>query len=94
MTGKAKEGNRGSIVDVVVFTWSGQGVDEGPDAATWWSTYLGCNARLVRFDSGTKTCPVFFFFFDLFLHENKAKCPLSVMTLWAAAKHGLHHSEM
>lgn len=51
MTGKAKEGNRGSVVDVVVFTWSGQGVDEGPDAATWWSTYLGCNARLVRFDS-------------------------------------------
>ncbi|CAK9277008.1 unnamed protein product [Sphagnum jensenii] len=52
MTGKAKGGNRGSVVDVVVFTWSGQGVDEGPDAATWWSTYLGCNARFVRFDSG------------------------------------------
>jgi hypothetical protein len=94
MTGKAKGGNRGSVVDVVVFTWSGQGVDEGPDAATWWSTYLGCNARFVRFDSGTKTCPLFFFFCYLFLHENKAKCPLSVMTLWAAAKHGLHHSEM
>ncbi|CAM6025682.1 unnamed protein product [Sphagnum balticum] len=71
MTGKAKEGNRGSVVDVVVFTWSGQGVDEGPDAATWWSTYLGCNARLVRFDSGTKLA-LFFSFFYLFLHENKA----------------------
>jgi hypothetical protein len=38
--------------------------------------------------------PSFFLFFCLFLHENKAKCPLSVMTLWAAAKHGLHHSAM
>ncbi len=71
MTGKAKEGNRGSVVDVVVFTWSGQGVDEGPDAATWWSTYLGCNARLVRFDSGTKTCPLFFFFSIFFSMKTK-----------------------
>ncbi len=71
MTGKAKEGNRGSVVDVVVFTWSGQGVDEGPDAATWWSTYLGCNARFVRFDSGTKTCPLFFFFSIFFSMKTK-----------------------
>ncbi|CAM6074653.1 unnamed protein product [Sphagnum tenellum] len=76
MTGKAKEGNRGSVVDVVVFTWSGQGVDEGPDAATWWSTYLGCNARLVRFDSGTKTCPLFFLFSIFFSMKTKQNASL------------------
>lgn len=31
-------------------TW--QGVDEGPEAATWWTSYLDMPARFVRFDPG------------------------------------------
>jgi hypothetical protein len=33
----------------VVFIWLGQGVDEGLNVTNWWSTYLGCIARLVHF---------------------------------------------
>ncbi|KAJ7565449.1 hypothetical protein O6H91_02G061500 [Diphasiastrum complanatum] len=48
---KGSSGGRGSGVDVTVWTWSGHGIDEGPEAAAWWSSYLGLPARFVRFDA-------------------------------------------
>ncbi|XP_024391319.1 uncharacterized protein [Physcomitrium patens] len=53
-TGKARQGERGHIVDVGMPTlkgvYEGQGVDEGPEAAAWFTQYLDIPARLVRFD--------------------------------------------
>ncbi|WP_199429365.1 MOSC domain-containing protein [Qaidamihabitans albus] len=34
--------------DVSVFTWAGQGVDQGDEAAAWFSAVLGAPSRLVR----------------------------------------------
>ena len=43
----------GSKVDGVgVWFWSGSALDEGEEAAQWFSSYLGKAARLVRFDVG------------------------------------------
>jgi len=53
VTKNAGSGKRGSVVDVTIFhVYSGQGVDEGPEAAAWWTRYLDIPARFVRFDPG------------------------------------------
>ena len=38
--------------DVSVWEWAGSAYDEGPEAAEWFSTFLGCPTRLVRFNEG------------------------------------------
>lgn len=43
------------------FLWRGQGVDEGPEAAAWFTQYLDIPARLVRFDPSIAV--------TLFLHQ-------------------------
>lgn len=64
-TGKARQGERGHIVDVGMPTlkgvYEGQGVDEGPEAAAWFTQYLDIPARLVRFDPSIAV--------TLFLHQ-------------------------
>ncbi|KAH9616638.1 hypothetical protein KSS87_019786 [Heliosperma pusillum] len=41
-----------AVVDhVSVWQWSGSALDEGADAAEWFSKYIGKTSRLVRFDS-------------------------------------------
>jgi uncharacterized protein YcbX len=43
--------SRGNVVDVgFPSVFHGQGVDEGPEAAAWFSRYLDLPVRLVRFD--------------------------------------------
>ncbi|KAI5080120.1 hypothetical protein GOP47_0005599 [Adiantum capillus-veneris] len=43
---------RSSIVEnASVWEWTGSALDEGPDAADWFTRYLGKACRLVRFDS-------------------------------------------
>ncbi|KAL9269546.1 Mitochondrial amidoxime reducing component 2-like protein [Drosera capensis] len=43
---------RGEKVDgVSVWNWSGSALDEGSEAAEWFSTYIGKPCRLVRFDA-------------------------------------------
>ncbi|KAL9251724.1 Mitochondrial amidoxime reducing component 2-like protein [Drosera capensis] len=43
---------RGEKVDSVsVWNWSGSALDEGSEAAEWFSTYIGKPSRLVRFDA-------------------------------------------
>lgn len=55
ITGNAARGERGSVVTVAIFTlFEGQGVDEGPEAANWWTKYLDMPVRFVRFDSGKR----------------------------------------
>eukprot|EP00899_Mesostigma_viride_P014923 jgi/Mesvir1/23431/Mv22290-RA.1 len=39
------------IVQVTVWDWSGDAIDEGDDASTWFTEHLGRPARLVRFSS-------------------------------------------
>ena len=41
-----------TIYDVSVWEWSGSAYDEGPEAAEWFSTFLGNPIRLVRFKEG------------------------------------------
>lgn len=37
---------------VTIFEWSGSALDEGNEAAEWFSNYLGKPCRLVRFNEG------------------------------------------
>lgn len=37
---------------VSVWEWSGSALDEGEEAAKWFSDYLGKPSRLVRFNTG------------------------------------------
>ena len=37
---------------VSVWGWSGSALDEGEEAAKWFSQFLGKTSRLVRFDEG------------------------------------------
>lgn len=37
---------------VSVWEWSGSALDEGAEAAKWFSDYLGKPSRLVRFNAG------------------------------------------
>ncbi|KAL5773735.1 hypothetical protein ACOSQ2_013659 [Xanthoceras sorbifolium] len=43
---------------VSVFEWSGSALDEGAEAANWFTNYLGKTSRLVRFDAASATRPV------------------------------------
>jgi len=40
-----------SSMNDVIFTWSKRRVDEGFNTLILWSTFLGCKAPLVHFDS-------------------------------------------
>lgn len=40
---------------VSVWEWSGSALDEGDEAAQWFSTYLGKPSRLVRFNAASET---------------------------------------
>ncbi|PUZ71959.1 hypothetical protein GQ55_2G355500 [Panicum hallii var. hallii] len=44
-----------TIYDVSVWEWSGSAYDEGPEAAKWFSTFLGNPTRLVRFKEESET---------------------------------------
>ncbi|KAK4386400.1 Mitochondrial amidoxime reducing component 2 [Sesamum angolense] len=46
-----------TVDGVSVWEWSGSAVDEGPDAAQWFSNYLG-KPRLVRFNDASEVRPV------------------------------------
>ena len=41
---------------VSIWEWSGSALDEGADAAKWFSDYLGKSSRLVRFNAGRVSC--------------------------------------
>ncbi|KAL5775816.1 hypothetical protein ACOSP7_013373 [Xanthoceras sorbifolium] len=43
---------------VSVWEWSGSALDEGAEAANWFTNYLGKASRLVRFDAASQTRPV------------------------------------
>ncbi|EXB83264.1 MOSC domain-containing protein 2 [Morus notabilis] len=43
---------------VSVWEWSGSALDEGHEASTWFSTFLGKPSRLVRFNAASETRPV------------------------------------
>ncbi|PKI70933.1 hypothetical protein CRG98_008666 [Punica granatum] len=43
---------------VSVWEWSGSALDEGEEAAKWFSDYLGKPSRLVRFNDDSQTRPV------------------------------------
>jgi uncharacterized protein YcbX len=40
------------MVEASVWTWAGAALDEGNDAAKWFTSYLGKPCKLVRFDTG------------------------------------------
>ncbi|XP_042023835.1 mitochondrial amidoxime reducing component 2-like [Salvia splendens] len=42
---------------VSVWAWSGSALDEGEEAAKWFSQYLGKTSRLVRFDEASQSRP-------------------------------------
>ncbi|KAJ4831201.1 hypothetical protein Tsubulata_007579 [Turnera subulata] len=44
--------------DVSVWEWSGSALDEGAEAAKWFSDYLGKPSRLVRFNAASEARPV------------------------------------
>lgn len=44
----------GPLRDVVVWKWSGTGVDQGDEVAGWLSDFLGATVRLVRFPPGVR----------------------------------------
>lgn len=45
--------NPSEVTDgVSVWEWSGSAMDEGAEAAMWFSTHLGKPSRLVRFSEG------------------------------------------
>lgn len=49
-------GTTGEKVDgVTIWGWTGMALDEGAEAAQWFSTYLGTPSRLVRFDTASVT---------------------------------------
>ncbi|CAL1404996.1 unnamed protein product [Linum trigynum] len=43
---------------VSVWEWSGSALDEGGEAAKWFSDYIGKPSRLIRFDAGSQIRPV------------------------------------
>ncbi|KAK3189059.1 hypothetical protein Dsin_028620 [Dipteronia sinensis] len=43
---------------VSVWEWSGSALDEGAEAANWFTNYIGKSSRLVRFDAASQTKPV------------------------------------
>ncbi|KAK2635218.1 hypothetical protein Ddye_030010 [Dipteronia dyeriana] len=43
---------------VSVLEWSGSALDEGAEAANWFTNYIGKTSRLVRFDAASQTRPV------------------------------------
>ncbi|XP_065853113.1 uncharacterized protein [Euphorbia lathyris] len=43
---------------VSVWEWSGSALDEGAEAAKWFSDYIGKPSRLVRFNTASETRPV------------------------------------
>ncbi|CAN1828570.1 Mitochondrial amidoxime reducing component 2 [Linum perenne] len=43
---------------VSVWEWSGSALDEGAEAAKWFSDYIGKPSRLVRFNAGSEARPV------------------------------------
>ncbi|OWM83853.1 hypothetical protein CDL15_Pgr004284 [Punica granatum] len=43
---------------ISVWEWSGSALDEGEEAAKWFSDYLGKPSRLVRFNADSQTRPV------------------------------------
>ncbi|KAF3450069.1 hypothetical protein FNV43_RR06148 [Rhamnella rubrinervis] len=43
---------------VSVWEWSGSALDEGDEASTWFSNFLGKPSRLVRFNAASETRPV------------------------------------
>jgi len=45
-----------TINDVSVWEWAVSAYDEGAEAAEWFSTFLGCPTRLVRFNEGANLC--------------------------------------
>ena len=40
------------VEDTSIWTWAGAALDEGSDAAEWFTRYLGKPCKLVRFDTG------------------------------------------
>lgn len=42
------------VDEISVWKWSGSSLDEGSEAANWFSTCLGKPARLVRFNAGNQ----------------------------------------
>lgn len=48
-----------TVDGVSVWEWSGPAMDEGDDAANWFSTYIGKPSRLVRFNDGMSYVVVF-----------------------------------
>ncbi|KAK4800750.1 hypothetical protein SAY86_021237 [Trapa natans] len=49
----------GQVADgVSVWEWCGSALDEGDEAAKWFSDYLGRPSRLVRFNTASETRPV------------------------------------
>lgn len=47
-----------AIDGISVWEWSGSAFDEGTEASTWLSNYLGKPSRLVRFNTSSETRPV------------------------------------
>lgn len=47
---------------VSVWEWSGSALDEGDEAAHWFTSYLGKTCRLVRFDSGLALISMLLYF--------------------------------
>jgi len=63
-----------TINDVSVWEWAGSAYDEGAEAAEWFSTFLGCPTRLVRFNEGANLCflQAFPFTWNILLDEVSA----------------------
>uniref|UniRef100_A0A0D6QUB5 MOSC domain-containing protein n=1 Tax=Araucaria cunninghamii TaxID=56994 RepID=A0A0D6QUB5_ARACU len=51
------QNTRQRIDNVSMWEWSGSALDEGDNAANWFSTYLGKPSRLVRFDTVSEVRP-------------------------------------
>jgi len=49
--------NREKVENVSMWEWSGSALDEGADAADWFSRYLGKPCRLVQFDTASEVRP-------------------------------------
>lgn len=47
-----------AIDGISIWEWSGSAFDEGTEASTWFSSYLGNSSRLVRFNTSSETRPV------------------------------------
>lgn len=49
--------NREKVENVSIWEWYGAALDEGADAADWFSRYFGKPCRLVRFDTASEVRP-------------------------------------